>query len=105
MGLPALVPKTPRTLDDEPRQMRQLVSFRIGEEEFGVDILMVQEIIPGDASEGVNYNSYCAGGEAIAEFTSEKVRIDPVMCAGCAVCAQICPENAIVPIKASAAAE
>lgn len=31
---------------------------------------------------------------------AEKVRIDPVMCAGCAVCAQICPENAILPVKA-----
>ncbi len=28
------------------------------------------------------------------------VKIDPVMCAGCAVCAQICPENAILPVKA-----
>jgi indolepyruvate ferredoxin oxidoreductase alpha subunit len=28
-----------------------------------------------------------------------RVTIDPVMCAGCAVCAQICPENAILPIK------
>lgn len=45
MGLPALMSRTPRALDDEPRQTRQLVSFRIGEEEFGVDILMVQEII------------------------------------------------------------
>jgi indolepyruvate ferredoxin oxidoreductase alpha subunit len=31
---------------------------------------------------------------------AEKVKIDPVMCAGCAVCAQICPENAILPVKA-----
>ncbi len=30
---------------EESRQMMQLVSFRIGHEEFGVDILMVQEII------------------------------------------------------------
>jgi purine-binding chemotaxis protein CheW len=45
MGLPALLSRTPRALDDEPRQTRQLVSFRIGDEEFGVDILMVQEII------------------------------------------------------------
>ena len=45
MGLPALMARAPRALDDEPRQTRQLVSFRIGEEEFGVDILMVQEII------------------------------------------------------------
>jgi indolepyruvate ferredoxin oxidoreductase alpha subunit len=27
------------------------------------------------------------------------VNIDPVMCVGCAVCAQICPENAILPLK------
>ncbi|MCU0588227.1 MAG: chemotaxis protein CheW [Syntrophobacteraceae bacterium] len=45
MGLPALISRAPRALDEEPRQIRQLVSFRIGDEEFGVDILMVQEII------------------------------------------------------------
>jgi indolepyruvate ferredoxin oxidoreductase alpha subunit len=31
---------------------------------------------------------------------AEKVKIDPVMCSGCAVCAQVCPENAILPVKA-----
>lgn len=30
---------------------------------------------------------------------AEKVRIDPDACVGCAVCAQICPENAIAPVK------
>ncbi len=29
----------------------------------------------------------------------EKVNIDPTTCVGCAVCAQICPENAIIPLK------
>jgi indolepyruvate ferredoxin oxidoreductase alpha subunit len=29
----------------------------------------------------------------------EKVKINPVMCDGCAVCTQICPENAILPVK------
>ncbi len=29
----------------------------------------------------------------------EKVKIDPASCVGCAVCAQICPENAILPKK------
>ena len=29
----------------------------------------------------------------------EKVNIDPDLCTGCAVCAQICPENAILPVK------
>jgi indolepyruvate ferredoxin oxidoreductase, alpha subunit len=29
----------------------------------------------------------------------ERVRINPDTCVGCAVCAQICPENAITPVK------
>lgn len=29
----------------------------------------------------------------------ERVRIDANICVGCAVCAQLCPENAILPIK------
>ena len=29
----------------------------------------------------------------------EQVKIDADMCVGCAVCAQICPENAILPVK------
>ncbi len=31
----------------------------------------------------------------------DRVRIDPDSCVGCAVCAQICPENAILPLKNS----
>jgi indolepyruvate ferredoxin oxidoreductase alpha subunit len=30
---------------------------------------------------------------------NEKVKIAPDMCAGCTLCAQICPENAILPVK------
>lgn len=29
----------------------------------------------------------------------EKAKIDPAMCVGCSICAQICPENAILPLK------
>ncbi|MFP3928193.1 MAG: 4Fe-4S binding protein [Desulfobacteraceae bacterium] len=29
----------------------------------------------------------------------ERVVIDKNLCVGCAVCAQICPENAIIPVK------
>jgi indolepyruvate ferredoxin oxidoreductase alpha subunit len=32
-----------------------------------------------------------------------RVKINPDQCVGCAVCAQICPENAILPIKRSKA--
>jgi indolepyruvate ferredoxin oxidoreductase alpha subunit len=34
---------------------------------------------------------------------NEKVRIDADMCVGCALCAQICPENAILPLKTAPA--
>ncbi|MDR3553786.1 MAG: indolepyruvate ferredoxin oxidoreductase subunit alpha [Syntrophobacteraceae bacterium] len=35
-----------------------------------------------------------------AFFTKDgKIQIDPGLCTGCAVCAQICPENAIIPAK------
>jgi indolepyruvate ferredoxin oxidoreductase, alpha subunit len=30
---------------------------------------------------------------------NDRAKIDPALCAGCAVCAQICPENAILPLK------
>ena len=30
---------------------------------------------------------------------NERIKIDPVLCTGCALCAQICPENAISPLK------
>jgi indolepyruvate ferredoxin oxidoreductase alpha subunit len=33
----------------------------------------------------------------------ERVKIDPVLCTGCAVCAQICPENAIMRVKEAVA--
>lgn len=44
MRLPSLLSRVPHA-QEEVIQTKQLVSFRIGEEEFGVDILMVQEII------------------------------------------------------------
>jgi predicted ATP-grasp superfamily ATP-dependent carboligase len=39
--------------------------------------MMIQEFIPGDDGQGVNYNSYFVDGRPIAEFTAQKVRIDP----------------------------
>ncbi len=38
---------------------------------------MLQELIPGDDTQGVNYNSYFWNGEPLIEFTAEKVRNAP----------------------------
>jgi len=45
MALPYTLSHGYRSVGEEPKQIKQLVSFRIGREDFGVDILMVQEII------------------------------------------------------------
>jgi predicted ATP-grasp superfamily ATP-dependent carboligase len=44
--------------------------------EAGLEVLL-QEIIPGPASEGVNYNSYFVGGRPVAEFTARQLRNAP----------------------------
>jgi len=38
---------------------------------------VLQEIIPGPPSNGVNYNSYLINHVPVAEFTAQKIRIDP----------------------------
>lgn len=44
----------------------------------GADVgVMLLELIPGDDTCGVNYNSYFIDGEAVVEFTAEKVRLAP----------------------------
>jgi predicted ATP-grasp superfamily ATP-dependent carboligase len=39
--------------------------------------MMLQEFIPGDDGQGVNYNSYYWNGEPLVEFTAQKVRNAP----------------------------
>lgn len=42
----------------------------------GLEVVL-QELIPGEDGEGVNYNAYVADGEALAEFTAAKIRNAP----------------------------
>ncbi len=44
----------------------------------GLDML-VQEIIPGGAAAGANYNAYIVDGAPVAEFTARKVRNSPAL--------------------------
>lgn len=45
MGLPSLISRGAQATQEQSEEIIQLVTFRIGEEEFGVDVMMVQEII------------------------------------------------------------
>jgi predicted ATP-grasp superfamily ATP-dependent carboligase len=42
----------------------------------GIEMLL-QELIPGDDRQGVNYNSYRVAGSAPVEFTAAKIRLTP----------------------------
>jgi predicted ATP-grasp superfamily ATP-dependent carboligase len=44
--------------------------------QFGMEV-MFQELVPGDDSDGVNYNSYFWDGEPLVEFTAQQVRNAP----------------------------
>ncbi len=73
MQLNTLSTFAPR-IREESQQMLQLVSFRIGREEFGVDILMVQEIIRLTAITPIPN-----GSQAILGMINLRGRIIPVV--------------------------
>jgi indolepyruvate ferredoxin oxidoreductase alpha subunit len=56
---------------------------------------------PFFVSEKCTDHKDCIGELACPAFFIENnsVKIDPVMCTGCTVCAQICPEQAILPLR------
>jgi len=58
---------------DNPGQMIDAYRYAT---EAGCEVLL-QEIIPGDDMNGVNYNSYFWEGRPLAEFTAKKVRGGP----------------------------
>ena len=57
------------TLDEMSTAYRQAARH-------GLEVI-IQEIIPGDAAQGANYNSYWAGNQPLVEFTGRKVRNGP----------------------------
>jgi len=83
----------------------------------GVSVIIAQEICPLYAkglkkamgkpffvSDKCKNHRDCINELACPAFfiENEKVRIDPDKCVGCTLCAQICPEHAIVPLKEKA---
>jgi D-aspartate ligase len=54
---------------------------------------MLQELIPGDDTHGVNYNCYMWDGEPLVEFTAQKLRLSPPgFGAPCAIVSRQIPE-------------
>ncbi len=84
IGYPCLIKPcfSHRYYDHFKKKMTKVVSleqavFAFREaDSFGVEV-MVQELIPGDDTLGVNYNSFVFGGSDPVEFVAEKVRLSP----------------------------
>jgi predicted ATP-grasp superfamily ATP-dependent carboligase len=56
--------------------MDQMLAAYLEASSAGVEV-MVQEFIPGDDRQGVNYNSYFVNGTPLVEFTALKIRLSP----------------------------
>ena len=56
--------------------LEEMRSAYLAAAEAGVDVL-IQEMIPGPDSHGVNYNAYRWDGEILADCTARKVRLSP----------------------------
>jgi indolepyruvate ferredoxin oxidoreductase alpha subunit len=82
------------------------VSVIISEEECALyaKALKLPQRKPFRVSEKCQNHRDCIDRLACPAFYiwDERVKIDADMCTGCALCAQICPENAILPVKADA---
>lgn len=109
LGVPHIAVIQPYKVKKSIAALRQAFNFK------GVSVVIAQEMCtlyakgfkktktrPYYVSDKCRNHRDCISQLACSAFIldGEKVRIDPVMCAGCAVCAQLCPENAILPVKA-----
>ncbi|NQT10986.1 MAG: indolepyruvate ferredoxin oxidoreductase subunit alpha [Desulfobacteraceae bacterium] len=63
--------------------------------------LKMLKALPFYVSDKCKNHRTCVNELACPAFyiQNERVKIDPNMCVGCSICAQICPENAILPLK------
>ncbi|MFH1581522.1 MAG: indolepyruvate ferredoxin oxidoreductase subunit alpha [Pseudomonadota bacterium] len=63
--------------------------------------LKMLKALPFYVSDKCKNHRTCVNELACPAFyiQNERVKIDPDMCVGCSICAQICPENAILPLK------
>lgn len=108
IGVPHVSIVKPYKVKKSIDAIREAVEFK------GVSVVLVQEACtlyarglklhkdrPFMVTDACKHHRNCLEELGCPAFYLEKdrVRIDPDLCSGCAVCAQICPENAIRPLK------
>jgi indolepyruvate ferredoxin oxidoreductase alpha subunit len=104
------------TLIQPYKVKKSIAAIRQALEHQGVSVVIAQEMCtlyaknlkllkprPFQVTDKCKNHRICLNDLACPAFylDGEKVRIDADTCVGCAVCAQICPENAISPIKST----
>lgn len=108
MGVPKITIVQPFKVKKSIEAIRETLKFK------GVSVILVQEMCilyakevskvkakPFYVSNKCKDHRNCVNELACPAFILEdkRVKIDPARCTGCAVCAQVCPENAILPLK------
>jgi len=109
LGVPHVTVIKPYKVKKSIQAIKEAIEFK------GVSVIISQEMCtlyakslkqlkgrPFYISDKCKNHRDCINDLACPAFylEGEKINIDADQCVGCAVCAQICPENAILPIKA-----
>jgi indolepyruvate ferredoxin oxidoreductase, alpha subunit len=108
LGVPHVAVIKPYRIEKSIEAVKEALNFK------GISVIIAQETCtlyakslkkhrgkPFYISDKCKNHRVCVNELACPAFfiKDNRVTIDPEMCAGCAVCVQICPEKAILPVK------
>lgn len=108
LGVPHITVIKPYKIKKSMEAIKEALNFK------GVSVIIAKEMCtlyakslkkamgkPFYVSDKCKNHRTCVNELACPAFFIEdnRVHIDPIQCVGCTICAQICPENAILPLK------
>lgn len=108
LGVPHITVIKPYKIKKSMEAIKEALNFK------GVSVIIAKEMCtlyakslkkaqgkPFYVSDKCKNHRTCVNELACPAFfiKDNRVHIDPVQCVGCTICAQICPENAILPLK------
>ena len=108
LGVPHITVIKPYKIKKSMEAIKEALNYK------GVSVIIAQEMCtlyakglkkamgkPFYVSDKCKNHRTCVNELACPAFfiKDNRVHIDPVLCVGCTICAQICPENAILPLK------